>query len=59
MNGNSGAFRLTQGALEASNVELQEEMTALLAAQRTLSMLARSLQFSDQMLGMANELARK
>jgi len=50
---------IVQGALESSNVDLSKEMTDLLAAQRTMQMLSRSLQISDQMLGLANELIRR
>ncbi len=62
---NSGAaqattdFRLQRGALEASNVDLSEEMVNMMVANRAYELNSRSLKTSDEMLGMANQLLRR
>jgi flagellar basal-body rod protein FlgG len=45
-----------QGALEMSNVDLQEEMTSLIEAQRALSFNSRALTYTDQMMGVTNQI---
>ena len=53
-----GFGRLTQGALEASNVDVVQEMTDMIAAQRAYEINARAIQAGDQMLQAANDLIR-
>lgn len=47
-----------QGHLESSNVNLAEEMTRLLRAQRAFSLAGRALSTADQMEGIANNMKR-
>lgn len=47
---------MKQGALETSNVDLTEEMTDLLMAQRSYQLNARSITLGDQMLGLINSV---
>lgn len=47
---------LRSGALEQSNVDLAEEMTDMLLAQRSYQFNARSITMGDQMLGLINQL---
>ena len=49
---------LLQGFLEASNVELAEEMVRLIIAQRAYEVNSRTIQASDEMLQQANNLRR-
>jgi flagellar basal-body rod protein FlgG len=51
-----GAF--VQGSLEASNVELTEEMVALLLMQRAYAANAQVVQAGDQLMAIANGLKR-
>lgn len=44
------------GALEQSNVSIQEQMTQLMNAQRAYQLNARSVTMSDQMQGLVNQL---
>jgi flagellar basal-body rod protein FlgG len=44
------------GALEASNVDLAQEMTELLIAQRAYQMNAKAIQSTDTMMGLVNNL---
>jgi len=53
--GNGG---LRQGFLEASNVQLVDELVALMVAQRGFEMNSKVLQAADQMLGITNSLYR-
>jgi flagellar basal-body rod protein FlgG len=46
--------RLTPGALEASNVDVADAMTAMMDAQRTFQLTSRAIQMQDQMLQIAN-----
>ncbi len=48
--------RLRQGALEMSNVDMRQEMTQLILAQRAYQLNARAIGISDQMMGIANSL---
>lgn len=50
------AVNMKQGALETSNVDLTEEMTDLLMAQRSYQLNARSITLGDQMLGLINSV---
>lgn len=51
-------FEIQQGYLEASNVELNQEMTDMIKAQRGLQANSRALSFADQMMGIANGIMR-
>lgn len=56
--GEHGIGQLRQGFLEMSNVDLVDEMTALVLAQRAYQLNARVLQASDQVLETINNLRR-
>lgn len=47
-----------QGFLESSNVQVVEEMVKLIMAQRAYEINSKSIQSSDEMLGIANNLRR-
>jgi flagellar basal-body rod protein FlgG len=49
-------IHIVQGSLENSNVNLAQELTLLIRAQRAYSMASRALTTSDQMLGLANNV---
>lgn len=49
---------LAQGHIEASNVNLVNEMVDLMAAQRAYESSVKVIQASDEMLGMSNNLRR-
>ena len=49
---------LLQGFIEASNVQLAEEMVRLIIAQRAYEINSRAIQVSDDMLQQANNLKR-
>lgn len=54
--GTNGLGTLAQGYLEASNVELVEEMVSMIVAQRAYEISAKAIQTSDSMLQLANQL---
>jgi flagellar basal-body rod protein FlgG len=56
MPGMNGLGTLAQGFLEASNVELVEEMVNMIVAQRAYEISSKAIQTSDNMLQMANQL---
>lgn len=56
--GDSGFGRVQQGYLEQANVEMIDEMSALVLAQRAYQLNARVLQASDQILETINNLRR-
>ncbi len=56
--GEAGFGRLHQGYVEMANVELVDEMTTLVMAQRAYQLNARVLQASDQLLETINNLRR-
>lgn len=56
--GEDAAGTLLQGAVEASNVELSEEMVNLLVMQRAYAANAQVLQAGDQLMAIANGLRR-
>jgi flagellar basal-body rod protein FlgG len=56
--GIDGFGRVTQGYLEVSNVEIVEEMIALIAAQRAYEINSRAIRASEEMMQMANDLTR-
>lgn len=53
-----GAGALTQGYLEMANVELVDEMTNLVLAQRVYQLNARIIQTADQIMETVNNLKR-
>ena len=50
--------KIKQGYLENSNVNLAEEMTRLIRAQRAFTLAGRALSTADQMEGLANNMKR-
>lgn len=52
----TGAIK--QGALEGSNVQMVEEMVALIQAQRAYEFSSKAVQTSDEMLSIANNLRK-
>lgn len=51
-------FEIRQGVLENSNVDIAQEMTRLIRAQRAFSFASRALTTADQMEGIANNMRR-
>lgn len=51
-------FQIKQGYLESSNVDLNQEMTDMIKAQRGYQANARALSYADQMMGIANGIMR-
>lgn len=51
-------YQIRQGYLESSNVELNQEMTDMIKAQRGLQANSRALSYADQMMGIANGIFR-
>jgi flagellar basal-body rod protein FlgG len=45
-----------QGKLERSNVDMADEMSRLIRAQRAYSLASRALQTADNMEGLANNM---
>jgi flagellar basal-body rod protein FlgG len=56
--GEDGVGTLVQGAVEASNVNLVEEMVDLMVAQRAYESSVKVIQASDEMLAMSNNLRK-
>jgi flagellar basal-body rod protein FlgG len=56
--GKDGVGMVAQGFLEASNVELVEELTQLMLAQRAYEVNSRVIQAADELLSIANNLRR-
>jgi flagellar basal-body rod protein FlgG len=58
----SGAARpatgssLQQGALEGSNVNISQDMSAMITAQRSYELASKAVQYQDQMLQIANQI---
>lgn len=52
------AVTVKQGFLESSNVDMAQEMTRLIRAQRALSLAGRALTTTDEMDGLANNMRR-
>lgn len=50
--------KLVQGYLESSNVQVVEEMVKMITAQRAYEINSKTIQTSDEMLQMANNLKR-
>lgn len=53
---NNGTIGIKQGALEASNVELADEMTELIATQRLFQSQGRAISYADDMMGLVNTI---
>jgi flagellar basal-body rod protein FlgG len=56
--GEEGSGVLTQGSLESSNVQLTDEMTSVLLAQRAFGANAEVVQAGDQLMSIVNQLRR-
>ena len=56
--GEDGAALVAQGFLEGSNVEMIEELTQMLTAQRAYEVNSRVIQASDELLAIVNGLRR-
>jgi len=56
--GENGMGTLSQGYSEASNVQMVEEMVNMITAQRAYEIVSKSIQVSDEMLQVANNLKR-
>ncbi len=56
--GQDGYGSILGGAIESSNVDVGEQMAAMLMGQRAYSLNVRALQTIDEMIGMANNLRR-
>jgi flagellar basal-body rod protein FlgG len=56
--GTNGFGTLRQGSLEMSNVDIVEEMVNMIVAQRAYEINSKSIQASDEMLQMANNIKR-
>jgi flagellar basal-body rod protein FlgG len=50
------APRLTQGSLEASNVDTADSMTEMMDAQRSFQLASKAVQMQDQLLQIANQV---
>lgn len=53
---NNEAYTIQQGFLEMSNVDLSQELTELMMAQRLMQFQARAISIADDMLGLANSI---
>lgn len=49
---------LAQGMLEVSNVKLEDELTELITAQRAYQLTSRAVQYSNEMMGLVNNLRK-
>ena len=56
--GDSGFGTIQQGYLEMSNVNVVQEMVNMIVAQRAYEINSKSIQSSDSMLGIVNQLKR-
>ncbi len=57
-NDNLTRSNILQGGLEGSNVQAVEEMVKLIVAQRAYELSSKTIQASDEMLSLANQLKR-
>jgi flagellar basal-body rod protein FlgG len=57
-NVDTNASHVVSGFLETSNVQIADEMVKMIIAQRTYEMNSKSIQTSDDMLGIAANLKR-
>jgi flagellar basal-body rod protein FlgG len=51
-----GTGRLTQGSVEASNVDVADSMTEMMDAQRSFQLASKAVQMQDQLLQIANSV---
>jgi flagellar basal-body rod protein FlgG len=58
MPGEEGFGRLLQGSLESSNVEIVQEMTDMIAAQRAYEINARAIKAAEEMMRSVDDLLR-
>ncbi len=58
MPGSNGIGTITQGFVEMSNVDVVEEMVAMIMAQRAYEVSSKSIQTADNMLQLANNIKR-
>lgn len=58
MPGENGMGQLSQGYVEASNVQIVEEMVNMITAQRAYEIVSKSIQVSEEMLQTANNIKR-
>ncbi|MFH2047323.1 MAG: flagellar basal-body rod protein FlgG [Pseudomonadota bacterium] len=56
--GSEGLGTIAQGFIEMSNVDVVEEMVAMIMAQRAYEVSSKSIQTADNMLQMANNIKR-
>ncbi|MBU9710596.1 flagellar hook-basal body protein [Evansella tamaricis] len=56
LNETAGTAVFRQGALEMSNVDMGQEMTEMLLAQRNYQFNARAISITDQMMGLVNNI---
>ncbi|MFT3736003.1 MAG: flagellar hook-basal body complex protein [Rhodocyclaceae bacterium] len=56
--GEEGLGTLAQGFIESSNVQLSDELLALMVAQRGYEASSKVIQASDEILGIVNNLRR-
>lgn len=56
--GEAGFGTITQGFLEASNVNIAEELVSMIIGQRAYEINSKAIQTADEMLRTANELKR-
>ncbi|RYG75460.1 flagellar basal-body rod protein FlgG [bacterium] len=56
--GTAGSGKIQGGALEASNVQIVEEMVRMIQAQRAYEINSKAIQTSDEMLNTMNSLKR-
>jgi flagellar basal-body rod protein FlgG len=56
--GANGMGTLQQGYTEASNVQIVEEMVNMISAQRAYEIVSKSIQVSEDMMQIANNLKR-
>lgn len=56
LDGDERPANIRQGALEMSNVDLTQEMTNLITAQRLLQFQSRAISMADEMMGLANSI---
>ena len=56
--GEKGFGSLNQGFLESSNVSVVEEMVNMIAAQRAFEVISKAIKSADEMLAIANQVAR-
>jgi flagellar basal-body rod protein FlgG len=52
----AGGSSIQQGALEGSNVDMAQDMSAMITAQRGYDMASKAVQYQDQMLQIANQI---